>query len=295
FENCSFRKFFGLSKSLTKLLIEDLAPYETPADRNTKIPLALKVLVALNFYCSGSYQKRLGQDFLTCLSQASVSRIITQISRLIAEKLLNKYVTFPTTMAEVERVKTRFQEKYGIRGVIGVVDGTHIRLSGLNHLTAHSFLGRKRYHSLNVMMVCDADCFITSVNANFPGSVHDSHIWRMSTLSTYLERKYNSFESETFLLGKYSLNFNFGILKNRFRCLNGKERALRYNPQKASYIVVACCVLHNLCIIAELPRENENENDCEIRDISNNERTVDLINAGRIVQRRIINMMNPVP
>lgn len=107
------------------------------------------------------------------------------------------------------------------------------------------------------------------------------------------EKAYNKWHTKV----RLSIERTFGILKNRFRCLNGKERALRYNPQKASYIVVACCVLHNLSIIADLPRENENENenDCEVPDIPYNERTVDLFNAGRIVQRRIINMMNPLP
>lgn len=38
-----------------------------------------------------------------------------------------------------------------------------------------------------------------------------------------------------------------GVLKNRFRCLI-KHRILHYSPQKASQIINACVVLHNICI-----------------------------------------------
>ncbi|XP_055704159.1 putative nuclease HARBI1 [Phlebotomus papatasi] len=325
--DANFQRLFGLTKPLVRLLIEDLTPHVRQADRNTKIPLNLKVLVALNFYCSGSYQKRVGQDFLTCLSQASVSRIIREISQLIAHNLLNKYITFPNTRASAERTKAGFQEKYGIYGVIGVIDGTHIRLSGLNRASAHSFFNRKRYYSLNVMMVCDSDCYISALNANFPGSAHDSHIWRMSDLNTYLERKCYSSQNDTFLLGdkaygltpwlltplrgnlsrqekaynkwhrtaRLSIERTFGILKNRYRCLNGKERALRYNPEIASYIVASCCVLHNLSVIASLPRVDATMygNDSEIPDTANARMAMDVCSMGRIVQRRIVNMMNP--
>lgn len=44
----------------------------------------------------------------------------------------------------------------------------------------------------------------------------------------------------------------FGVLKGRFRCIMG-ERKLRYQPNKVADIVVACCVLHNICVDGRLP------------------------------------------
>jgi len=35
-------------------------------------------------------------------------------------------------------------------------------------------------------MICDADCIITNVEAKWPGSVHDSRIFRASSLSHQL-------------------------------------------------------------------------------------------------------------
>lgn len=43
-----------------------------------------------------------------------------------------------------------------------------------------------------------------------------------------------------------------GLLKMRFRCLL-KHRFLHYTPEKASRIINACCVLHNMCITQNVP------------------------------------------
>lgn len=43
-----------------------------------------------------------------------------------------------------------------------------------------------------------------------------------------------------------------GVLKTRFRCLL-KHRVLHYHPHKAGLIINACVVLHNLCIINNVP------------------------------------------
>nr|CAH7743104.1 unnamed protein product [Callosobruchus chinensis] len=42
-----------------------------------------------------------------------------------------------------------------------------------------------------------------------------------------------------------------GVLKNRFRCLL-KDTVLHYNQNKASKIINACVVLHDMCIDANL-------------------------------------------
>lgn len=39
----------------------------------------------------------------------------------------------------------------------------------------------------------------------------------------------------------------FSRLKNRWRCLH-KDRVLHYKPLKCARIILACSVLHNMCI-----------------------------------------------
>jgi hypothetical protein len=53
-----------------------------------------------------------------------------------------------------KEIKQGFYESGGFPGVIGCVDGTHVRI------TAPSFVNRKGYHSLNVQATCDHEGMI---------------------------------------------------------------------------------------------------------------------------------------
>lgn len=48
----------------------------------------------------------------------------------------------------------------------------------------------------------------------------------------------------------------FGLLKTRWRCLL-KDRVLHYHPCVASKITLACCVLHNIALKAQLPAPSD--------------------------------------
>lgn len=61
--------------------------------------------------------------------------------------------------------------------IIGVVDGTHIGLKRPS-LYGYAYYNRKGHTTLNVMAVSDAAGRITYLNADWPGSVHDSTVWR---------------------------------------------------------------------------------------------------------------------
>ncbi|XP_046461303.1 putative nuclease HARBI1 [Daphnia pulex] len=45
----------------------------------------------------------------------------------------------------------------------------------------------------------------------------------------------------------------FGVLKKRFNLLHGE---IRMSPTKASWITVACCVLHNIAIDRKMPLDD---------------------------------------
>ena len=49
----------------------------------------------------------------------------------------------------------------------------------------------------------------------------------------------------------------FGVTKQRFRCLDKSGGDLTYAPEKCCKIVVACMILHNMCIAANVPMEND--------------------------------------
>ena len=63
-----------------------------------------QVLSALNFIASGSYQKRVGQDYLTCISQPTVSKILRNVVNAL-NILMEQWIKFPIEEGEIQRVK----------------------------------------------------------------------------------------------------------------------------------------------------------------------------------------------
>jgi len=51
-----------------------------------------------------------------------------------------------------------------------------------------------------------------------------------------------------------------GLLKMRFRCLF-KHRVLHYSPEVCSKIINACTVLHNMCVMRNIPAPHPDEED----------------------------------
>ncbi|KAL5244243.1 hypothetical protein ACI65C_011653 [Semiaphis heraclei] len=284
-----FIKKFRLTKTLVQELLNILAPYMTEPTRSSSITIKTKVLTALRFFASGSYQLDIGDNRSSALSQPSVSRCITEVSNALNQPdIVKRYIGFPDNFQKLNEIRRGFLDKKGVPGVVGTIDCTHVAIfpppsEGL--YPEHIYVNRKGYHSINVQLICDSDARIMNVNAKYPGSTNDSFIWRQSVISTYMENLHDNGHTSYFLLGDsgYPLRpwlltplsdpipdtpeslFNKwltstrstiercnGILKMRFRCLL-KHRVLHYNPERASKIIVSCCILHNMCINANLP------------------------------------------
>ena len=65
--------------------------------------------------------------------------------------------------------------------VEGIVDGTHIPILRPNIHEA-AYVNRKDFHSINVQICGNGDLQIIDVVAKWPGSVHDSRIFKNSKL-----------------------------------------------------------------------------------------------------------------
>ncbi|RLU16480.1 hypothetical protein DMN91_010548 [Ooceraea biroi] len=279
-----FRSIYRLSREAVRTLIEDLRPLLLPNTRRHAVPVELQVLTTLTFVASGSYQKRVGQDYLTCMSQPTVSKIIRNIVNAL-NILMRDWIHFPIEEAEIQHVKEMFWAHAQFPGVIGAIDGTHVAIVLPNTEREHLYINRKLYHSLNVLIVSDYEAKILTVNAAHGGRTHDARVWRASHVCNHLLEMYTAGQRDAWLLGdsgypllpylmtpklnvpqhspsaKYTqchvrarscIERCIGVLKGRWRCLR-KERALHYTPEVAARIVNAACVLHNIALRWRLP------------------------------------------
>ncbi|CAI9558952.1 unnamed protein product [Staurois parvus] len=244
---------------------------EPNCERNHAVPGMVKLLSALHYFSSASFQGTVSA--LSGISQPSFSRHLTQVLKAI-NKLTPQYIVFPSDKAAIQTIKDGFFKMSSFPNVMGVIDCTHVALSPP---TEDIYRNSKNFHSLNVQMVCASDMRILNLVAGYPGSTHDSYILKHSSLHTILT---SGNLPEGWILGddaypvtkwlltpikypktKAEKNYNaahktahsviertFGSLKSRFRCLDRSGGVLQYSPEKGAQIILACCILHNLAV-----------------------------------------------
>ncbi|XP_052230655.1 putative nuclease HARBI1 [Dreissena polymorpha] len=239
--------------------------------RNQALTIRQRIMLTLRFLASGAFLQIIGDTFGVDI--ATVSRVVTDVTNSLFA-LKDMVIRFPVTDADRRRVMTGFFEMRGFPGVIGCVDGTHVRIISPGGPDEPSFVNRKGFHSLNVQATCDHKGMFTSVNACWPGCCHDSHIFRMSKLGQHManhhqdpERGYllgdSGYPCRPFLLTPFlqpeseaqerynaahigtrnSIERAFGVWKRTFHVLHGE---IRMKPAKVTRIIIACAVLHNL-------------------------------------------------
>lgn len=120
----------------------------------------IRVLAALYFFATGSYQRTIGQSWNLSIFQPVVCRCIMEVTGLIEEHLAPNWITFPTTLQQINEIKAIIAPRQ----------------------EEHNYVNRKGYHSKNVQIICNYDLKILNINSRFPGSNHDSYIWRNSNI-----------------------------------------------------------------------------------------------------------------
>ena len=144
---------YRFSRDSIQFITDTLAPHlERLTERNHALKPQEQVLVALRFFASGSFLELVG-DTVGGIPKCTVSRIVSRVSTALARKQ-KQFIRWPSTAAERQEIKQGFFEKGGFPGVIGCIDGTHVRIQGPS---AHEsdFVNRKGFHSINVQAICD--------------------------------------------------------------------------------------------------------------------------------------------
>ncbi|XP_055707853.1 putative nuclease HARBI1 [Phlebotomus papatasi] len=293
-----FKLLFRLTKPLCRTFLDHILPFMEERQRETGLTKEQRVFCAIRFFAVGSYQRPIGQETRICLSQASVSRCVSEVSDIIDEFLAPQFISFPATETEKDEIKQEFYERFGIPGIIGLIDGTHILIKRPPNNIEHAYYAvRKSSHSKNVQIISGANLKILNVNAAFGGAAHDSFVFKSSSVSTFLKDNYFRGDRSSWILGdsgypqlpwlmtplsnthnaaeeRYNIVHKrtrsviercIGVLKSRFRCLS-KQRILMYSPKRAGAIINSCCTLHNIMVQQYYPLPSEDDIMLEIQE-----------------------------
>lgn len=245
------------------------------------VPPHLQVMLAISCMATGSHQNVVGDCY--SVSQTTVSVCLKRVATAIAS-LSHQYIRFPS-VHELRRVMRNYYSIANMPGVIGCIDCTHVAIQRPSCDHAEVFRCRKGYFSINVQAICGPDLSFYNVVGRWPGSVHDSRIFRNSQICQQLEAGTypghllgdSGYPCRTYLLtplqapaGPKEEAYNtshirtrntieraFGVLKKMFPYVG---RVLRTKLDTSKIIIVASFVLHNIAVKTRtVPHVNEAE------------------------------------
>ena len=99
-------------------------------------------------------------------------------------KKASHYIYIPKK--EVLRVFEDFEQLSYLLTVIGAIDGSYICIIAPSE-DEYAYVTRKRYHSINIQAICNANLIFRNAVAKWPGSHHDSFILEASTVHDRFE------------------------------------------------------------------------------------------------------------
>ena len=109
-----------------------------------------------------------------------------QVCAVITNNLAQRFIDLPEGN-EARNTIQKFEEQRGFPGILGAIDGTHILIQAPLK-DPEQYINRKSFHSVQLQVVCDMDMKFIDVFCGFPGSVHDTRVFRNSPLFVDAER-----------------------------------------------------------------------------------------------------------
>ncbi|KAI4459480.1 hypothetical protein MML48_6g00003793 [Holotrichia oblita] len=185
--------------------------------------------IFLRFLSDSGFQIGIGNE--EGVHRTTICITISHVLPKIVEKA-GIWIKFPAE-SSTDQAINEWAQVYRFPCAFGAIDCTHVPIIKPS-LHGDEYINRKGWCSLNVQATCDGKERFTSVDAQWPGSVHDSRILKRS----------NIFER------------CFGQLKRRFPVL---QHQIRLNIDKIPSVIVRAVVLHNVAkyLNDQLPNDEE--------------------------------------
>lgn len=129
-------------------ILSEVGPYINKGS----IPAKLQLAATLRFLAVGCFQGVVANDLNISIGRTTMCRILWRVMNVLEDKLCAAWININLSDAEMRSSKLYFYAKFGFPGVIGCVDGTHIRIIQ-PHLDSSFYYNRKGYFSINAMIV----------------------------------------------------------------------------------------------------------------------------------------------
>ncbi|KAJ1092235.1 hypothetical protein NDU88_005347 [Pleurodeles waltl] len=129
---------------------------------------------------SGSFQTT--GALVAGISQPSFSAFLPKVLDAIIS-LTPRHISFPNTQQKQQETKQGFYQINGFLHMLGAIGCTHVRIVP-HAATEHLYRNRKHTH---VQAIVDHRGLITNIVTKYPRRVHDSFIFRHSTINQHFQ------------------------------------------------------------------------------------------------------------
>lgn len=289
YSDSEFRSLFRMQKPAVQLLVRLLGKSvqrrETPFSRGRhSVEPEKQVLILAYFMATQSTERQTADKF--GVSESSVHRCVHRMIDILVDDYQSVFIRWPRG-DYAKAVVAGYREKHGLDGVIGAIDACHIGIKCSRGKTS-DYLNHKGFHSIILQAVCDHALTFTDVYVGWPGSVHDTQVFSNSLLYQNLQKSPERVcPGGSFLIGDvcYPLSstmmtpiqsnevlmpeqdyYNFCHNSTRmtidraFALLRGRFRRLQLLdipcPARQTRVVVAACIMHNMCLLSETELED---------------------------------------
>ncbi|KAI8115056.1 putative nuclease HARBI1 [Lucilia cuprina] len=86
------------------------------------------------------------------MSKSMVCKVISELLDIFESHIGQKWIKLEKTIEEKNTTKEAFFRTGGIPGVIGCVDGTHVKIKAPGSEINHLYYNRKEYYSIYVIL-----------------------------------------------------------------------------------------------------------------------------------------------
>ncbi|XP_055714961.1 uncharacterized protein LOC129809174 [Phlebotomus papatasi] len=137
----------------------------------------------------------MGLSLAYLLGKSTVREIVTETCKAIWDALSEIYITWPHDLMISSE---SWYHQNNLPHCVGAVDGKHIRIQKPPKSGAKYF-NYKKFYSISLLAVCDADLNFTYVCIGGFGSQSDQSVWTYSALGTALQTDDIDWPCETLL------------------------------------------------------------------------------------------------
>jgi hypothetical protein len=185
-----WRQAFRMDKTTFDKLVSFLTPYLRRAGmsnflaRRRPVPVDMRVGMALLRLAGGTYYHIMDTVSGWGIAKSTICQACNEVYRVISSKLGPRVIKFPSSPEDMGIAEEDIEHKFGFRGCLGFVDGTHIQLQRKPSRNGLQYVDYKKNYSFSCHVTVDSRGYFTSVLTGYPGCLNDKRLWRISAVQT---------------------------------------------------------------------------------------------------------------